>query len=156
MERDRSGGPGRPTGRTQPAQGHGGAGSFARAPRDRRPRFDSMQTTSDATTWWRRAHGSDERELLVAYFSMEFGLHERLPIYSGGLGVLAGDHLKAAAELGVPLVGVGLLYRGGYFRQGVDESGRQTEEYQQVDPVATGLVREAVTVEVDLAGETVA
>ena len=49
---------------------------------------------------------------------MEFGLHERLPIYSGGLGVLAGDHLKAAAELGVPLVGVGLLYRGGYFRQG--------------------------------------
>jgi len=114
-----------------------------------------MQTTSDATTWWRRAHGSDERDLLVAYFSMEFGLHERLPIYSGGLGVLAGDHLKAAAELGVPLVGVGLLYRGGYFRQGVDPSGRQTEDYQPVDPEAVGVVREPVSVSVDLAGETI-
>ena len=114
-----------------------------------------MQTTSDATTWWQRAHGSDERELLVAYFSMEFGLHERLPIYSGGLGVLAGDHLKAAAELGVPLVGVGLLYRGGYFRQGVDAAGRQTEDYQPVDPAAVGVVREPVSVSVDLAGETI-
>jgi glycogen phosphorylase len=114
-----------------------------------------MQTTSDATTWWQRAHGSDERPLLVAYFSMEFGLHERLPIYSGGLGVLAGDHLKAAAELGVPLVGVGLLYRGGYFRQGIDAEGRQTEDYQPVDPEAVGVTREPVTVSVDLAGETI-
>src|SRR5687767_15869348 len=114
-----------------------------------------MQTTSDATTWWRRAHGSDERDLLVAYFSMEFGLHERLPIYSGGLGVLAGDHLKAAASLGVPLVGVGLLYTGGYFRQGVDKAGRQTEDYQPVDPEAVGLVREDVTVSVDLDGTTI-
>jgi starch phosphorylase len=113
-------------------------------------------TLTTPTTWWQRAHGDDGRDLLVAYFSMEFGLEESLPIYSGGLGVLAGDHLKAAADLGIPLVGVGLLYRGGYFRQGVDESGRQTEEYQQVDPVASGLVREPVTVEVDLAGETVA
>ena len=77
---------------------------------------------------------------------MEFGLEERLPIYSGGLGVLAGDHLKAAAELGVPLVGVGLLYRGGYFRQEIDADGRQTEDYQRVDPNAVGLVREPVTV----------
>ena len=114
-----------------------------------------MQTTSEATTWWQRAHGGDERELLVAYFSMEFGLHERLPIYSGGLGVLAGDHLKAAAELGVPLVGVGLLYRGGYFRQGVDAAGRQTEDYQPVDPEAVGVTREPVSVSVDLAGETI-
>src|SRR5688572_30917323 len=86
---------------------------------------------------------------------MEFGIHERLPIYSGGLGVLAGDHLKAAAELGVPLVGVGLLYTGGYFRQGVDKSGRQTEDYQPVDPEAVGLVREDVSVSVDLAGEPI-
>ena len=114
-----------------------------------------LQTTT-ATTWWRRAHGDDARDLLVAYFSMEFGLEASLPIYSGGLGVLAGDHLKAAADLGIPLVGVGLLYRGGYFRQGVDEQGRQTERYQPVDPAAAGLVREPVTVEVDLAGETVA
>jgi len=114
-----------------------------------------MQTTSEATTWWQRAHGSDERELLIAYFSMEFGLHERLPIYSGGLGVLAGDHLKAAAELGVPLVGVGLLYRGGYFRQGVDSAGRQTEDYQPVDPEAVGVTREPVSVSVELDGETI-
>ena len=114
-----------------------------------------MQTTSAATTWWQRAHGDDARELLVAYFSMEFGLHERLPIYSGGLGVLAGDHLKAAAELGVPLVGVGLLYRGGYFRQGVDAAGRQTEDYQPVDPEAVGVTREPISVSVELGGETI-
>ncbi len=104
-------------------------------------------------SWWRRARGDDG--LLVAYFSMEFGLHERLPIYSGGLGVLAGDHLKSAAELGVPLVGVGLLYRGGYFRQGIDRSGRQTEEYQPVDAEAAGLVREPVTVSVELGADTI-
>ncbi|MBA2462992.1 MAG: alpha-glucan family phosphorylase [Actinobacteria bacterium] len=114
-----------------------------------------MHTTTDMATWWQRAHGGDADDLLVAYFSMEFGLEETLPIYSGGLGVLAGDHLKAAAELGIPLVGVGLLYRGGYFRQGLDEGGRQTEEYQPVDPERAGLGREPVTVEIDLAGETI-
>ncbi|MGI9112137.1 MAG: alpha-glucan family phosphorylase, partial [Gaiellaceae bacterium] len=108
-------------------------------------------TTADAVSWWERARTRDEG-LRVAYFSMEFGLHERLPIYSGGLGVLAGDHLKAAAELGIPLVGVGLLYRGGYFRQGIDAAGRQTEDYQPVDPEAAGLVREPVSVEVDVGG----
>ena len=110
--------------------------------------------TADTVSWWQRARGDDD-DLLVAYFSMEFGIHERLPIYSGGLGVLAGDHLKAAAELGVPLVGVGLLYTGGYFRQGIDKSGRQTEDYQPVDPEAVGLVREDVSVTVELAGETI-
>ena len=93
--------------------------------------------------------------MLVAYFSMEFGLDAALPIYSGGLGVLAGDHLKAAAELGVPLVGVGLFYRGGYFTQAVDADGRQTETYEALDPERLGLAREAVSVEVDLAGEAV-
>ena len=114
-----------------------------------------ISTTPAATTWWERSHG-DARECRVAYFSMEFGVDESLPIYSGGLGVLAGDHLKAANELGVPLVGVGLLYRGGYFRQAIDAGGRQTEEYQAVDPEAAELVREPVTVEVELAGETIA
>ena len=109
--------------------------------------------TADTVSWWERTKGEDD--FLVAYFSMEFGLHERLPIYSGGLGVLAGDHLKAAAELGVPLVGVGLLYRGGYFRQEIDADGRQTEDYQRVDPNAVGLVREPVTVTVELADETI-
>jgi glycogen phosphorylase len=110
--------------------------------------------TADTVSWWDRARGDDD-DLLVAYFSMEFGIHERLPIYSGGLGVLAGDHLKAAAELGIPLVGVGLLYAGGYFRQGIDKAGRQTEDYQPVDPEAVGLVREDVSVTVDLAGEAI-
>ncbi len=108
-----------------------------------------IPTTHRPSEWWRRAHGEADG-LLVAYFSMEFAVDEALPIYSGGLGVLAGDHLKAAADLGIPLVGVGLLYRGGYFRQGLDREGRQTEEYQRVDPERLGLVREPVTIEVDL------
>ena len=56
-------------------------------------------------------------DVRIAYFSAEFGIHESIPVYSGGLGVLAGDHLKSASDLGVPLVGVGLMYREGYFRQ---------------------------------------
>lgn len=106
-----------------------------------------------ASKWWIGAHG--DADATIAYFSMEFGIEDSLPIYSGGLGVLAGDHLKAAAELGVPLVGVGLLYRGGYFRQGIDDAGRQTETYERVEPSALGLHREDVTVHIDLAGETV-
>ena len=70
----------------------------------------------------------------VAYFSAEFGLTEILPIYAGGLGVLAGDHLKSASDLGVPLVGVGLFYGEGYFRQVVDAEGKQTEAYPKLDP----------------------
>jgi starch phosphorylase len=89
---------------------------------------------------------------LIAYFSMEFAVDAGLPIYSGGLGVLAGDHLKAAADLGLHLVGVGLFYRGGYFVQGLDTEGRQTEDYVPVDPETAGLVREPVSVEVDLDG----
>ena len=65
----------------------------------------------------------------VAYFSLEFGVHESLPIYSGGLGVLAGDHIKSASALGVPLVAVGLFYDQGYFKQHLDEKGWQQEEY---------------------------
>lgn len=65
----------------------------------------------------------------IAYFSMEFGITESLPIYSGGLGVLSGDHLKTASDLGVPIVGIGLLYDSGYFRQMIDAHGRQIELY---------------------------
>src|SRR5205807_3244651 len=81
-------------------------------------------------TWWRELSGPSD--LRVAYFSAEFGLDESLPVYSGGLGILAGDHLKAASELGVPLVGVGLFYRRGYFRQRLDEDDRQVERYPRV------------------------
>src|SRR5512135_1729788 len=66
---------------------------------------------------------------LVAYFSMEYGITDALPLYSGGLGVLAGDHLKTASDLGVPLVAVGLFYREGYFRQMLDTRGAQLEVY---------------------------
>jgi glycogen phosphorylase len=69
----------------------------------------------------------------VAYFSMEFGIHESLGVYSGGLGVLSGDHCKAASDLGVPLVGLGLLYRSGYFRQTVDADGYQQHIYPNYD-----------------------
>ena len=76
-------------------------------------------------TWYRKAYGEPARPL-VAYFSLEFGLTESLPIYSGGLGILAGDHLKSASELGVPLIGVGLLYQKGYFRQYLTSDGWRT------------------------------
>jgi starch phosphorylase len=78
-------------------------------------------------TWWERR--DEDGRFCVAYFSCEFGLDESLPIYSGGLGVLSGDHLKSAHELGIPLVAVGLLYREGYFRQSLDEHGYQVERY---------------------------
>ena len=81
-----------------------------------------------STTWHRRIAGAGP-ESLVAYFSMEFGLTECLPIYSGGLGILAGDHLKSASDLGLPLVGVGLLYQKGYFRQYLSPDGWQQERY---------------------------
>jgi starch phosphorylase len=70
---------------------------------------------------------------LIAYFSMEFGIHESLPLFAGGLGILAGDHLKAASDLGLPLVGIGLLYRCGYFHQYLDPNGWQQEEYPETD-----------------------
>ena len=75
----------------------------------------------------------------VAYFSPEFGIAEALPQYSGGLGVLAGDHLKASSDLGVPLVGVGLFYRHGYFRQELSVDGWQQERYPDLDPYAMAI-----------------
>ena len=81
------------------------------------------------TDSWGRVHASILRSRPVAYFSAEFGLHESLPIYSGGLGVLSGDHLKSASDLGIPLIGVGLLYAQGYFRQVLDAQGWQQELY---------------------------
>jgi starch phosphorylase len=79
----------------------------------------------------------------VAYFSAEFGIHESVPIYSGGLGVLAGDHLKAASDLGLPLVGVGLMYREGYFRQYLNVDGWQQESYPENDFFNLPLIAEA-------------
>src|SRR3984957_2742327 len=90
----------------------------------------------------------------VAYFSAEFGVHESLPIYSGGLGVLVGDHIKSASDLGIPLIGIGLFYGQGYFRQYLDKKGWQQEDYLQTDvnhlpmEVAIGANGEPVTVEI--------
>jgi glycogen phosphorylase len=102
-------------------------------------------------TWWRERGGP--ADLLVAYFSAEFGLDESLPIYSGGLGVLAGDHLKAASELGVPLVGIGLFYRRGYFQQRLDEDDRQTEHYPLTDTTRLPLELVPMAPTVELAEE---
>jgi starch phosphorylase len=83
----------------------------------------------DADRTWGARHAGALRPRPVAYFSAEFGLHESFPIYSGGLGILAGDHIKSASDLGIPLVGIGLFYSQGYFRQRVDASAWQREEY---------------------------
>ncbi len=85
------------------------------------------------TPRWYQSLG-DEAPASIAYFSAEFGITEVLPQYSGGLGILAGDHLKAASDLGVPLIGVGLLYRAGYFEQGLSADGWQLEHYPSLDP----------------------
>ncbi|MEV5968971.1 alpha-glucan family phosphorylase [Streptomyces sp. NPDC051921] len=82
--------------------------------------------------WYQRQPG--EPPASIAYFSPEFGVTAALPQYSGGLGILAGDHLKAASDLGVPLIGVGLLYRHGYFRQSLSRDGWQQEHYPVLDP----------------------
>ncbi len=83
----------------------------------------------ESQTTWGATHTAILNQSPVAYFSAEFGLHESLPIYSGGLGVLAGDHLKSASDLGIPLVGVGMFYKEGYFKQQIDIKGWQQEEY---------------------------
>jgi starch phosphorylase len=83
--------------------------------------FDAYQARTD--TWFGVTHPKEQNQ--IAYFSMEFGLHETLPIYSGGLGVLSGDHLKETSDIGLPLVGIGLLYTEGYFSQRISEDGWQ-------------------------------
>ncbi|MCB1044896.1 MAG: alpha-glucan family phosphorylase [Acidobacteria bacterium] len=86
----------------------------------------------NAKTWYETQHGKSDHPV-YAYFCAEFGIHESLPIYSGGLGVLAGDHMKAASDMGLPLVGVGLLYRQGYFHQYLNAEGMQQEAYPEND-----------------------
>lgn len=89
--------------------------------------FDAYMTQQD--TWVSKVAPQISSQGAIAYFCAEFGIHESLPVYSGGLGILAGDHLKSASDLGVPLVGVGLLYRQGYFRQRLNNNGWQEENY---------------------------
>ncbi|CCH89895.1 Glycogen phosphorylase [Modestobacter italicus] len=93
---------------------------------------EDLRTYLDAPHWYQSL--GDGAPASIAYFSAEFGITEVLPQYSGGLGILAGDHLKAASDLGVPLIGVGLLYRSGYFSQGLSPDGWQLEHYPALDP----------------------
>ena len=85
--------------------------------------FRELRDYLGAARTWGSVHAGPLRVRPVAYFSAEFGIHESLPIYSGGLGVLAGDHLKSASDLGLPLVAVGLFYRESYFRQRIGRDG---------------------------------
>jgi glycogen phosphorylase len=96
-------------------------------------------------TWWAE-HGPPLTGKVVAYFSAEFALHQSLPIYAGGLGVLAGDHCKEASDLGVPLIGVGFMYPQGYFHQRISNEGWQEERYERLDwtdaPIEAAITRE--------------
>ncbi len=93
----------------------------------------SRQEAAQAPAWFQQTHSQSALKC-AAYFSMEFMLSEALPIYSGGLGNVAGDQLKAASDLGVPVIGVGLLYSQGYFRQVIDQDGAQQALYPYNDP----------------------
>jgi glycogen phosphorylase len=110
-----------------------------------------LERSMPAPRWFQGRKASPLRS--VAYFSPEFGIAEALPQYSGGLGVLAGDHLKAASNLGVPLVGVGLFYRQGYFRQSLNADGWQQERYPDLDPHTMALrLVDGARAQVTLAG----
>src|SRR5690606_32495784 len=127
-----------------------------------RAAHEDLQQYLAEPRWYQDADG--EAPAGIAYFSPEYGITAVLPQYSGGLGILAGDHLKTASDLGVPLIGVGLLYRHGYFRQSLSREGWQQERYPVLDPdglpltllreVSTGSTDpgEPVRVEIGMAG----
>ena len=100
----------------------------------------ALDTYLTEKSWYEKEHGAN-KDIKVAYFSAEFGISECVPIYSGGLGMLAGDHLKSASDLGIPLVGVGLLYQHGYFRQYLNMDGWQQERYPVNDFFSMPLER---------------
>jgi starch phosphorylase len=119
--------------------------------------FDAYMNRKD--TWFKRTYPTEKST--IAYFSAEFGLHESLPIYSGGLGILAGDHIKEASDLDLPLVAVGFIYPQGYFRQRLDHSGWQEAVYSKMSfadiPARPALTPEGneVVVDVELPGRTI-
>ncbi|HMJ62070.1 MAG TPA: alpha-glucan family phosphorylase, partial [Bryobacteraceae bacterium] len=120
--------------------------------------YRRQQEYLQASHTWGANHAGVLRPRPVAYFSAEIGVHESLPIYSGGLGVLAGDHIKSASDLDIPLIGIGLFYGQGYFRQYLDKSGWQQEEYLPTDvnllslEPAIGKNGEPVMVRIDTRG----
>lgn len=109
---------------------------------------------------WYHEHRHENGNLLTAYFSMEYGIGEGLPIYSGGLGMLAGDHMKSASDLGMPIIGVGLFYKQGYVQQVLNREGWQNEEYPDNDWAHMPVERvmkdgKEITVDIPLGSETV-
>jgi len=127
--------------------------------REIKNRFETYMSERD--TWFNKNHDKRENDMLVAYFSMEYGIGEGLPIYSGGLGMLSGDHLKSASDLGIPLVGVGLLYRKGYVQQVLNRDSWQVERYPENDwyNMPVQIVSDAhgnpLRIDVQLDGETI-
>lgn len=118
-----------------------------------------FDTYMNDTAWYQNQH-ADKDYVQIAYFSAEFGFHESLPIYSGGLGILAGDHIKSSSDLGIPLIGVGLLYKKGYFTQKIDASGSQQSELFPYDfsqlPIRPVIQNDhQLTVSIDLPGRAV-
>jgi starch phosphorylase len=117
--------------------------------------FRRLKEYMNSTKTWGRTHAGVLGSKPVAYFSAEFGIHESVPIYSGGLGVLSGDHIKSASGLGIPLVAIGLFYDQGYFKQHLDVDGYQREEYldTKVENVpmepALGADKRQITVKID-------
>jgi starch phosphorylase len=123
--------------------------------------YRRLQEYLRADRTWGSGHAALLRTSPVGYFSAEFGIHESLPIYSGGLGVLAGDHIKSASDLDIPLVAVGLFYGQGYFRQRLDHHGWQQEEYLPTDVTqlpmeqAIGINGQPVTVQIETRGGSI-
>ncbi|NJO05560.1 MAG: glycosyltransferase family 1 protein [Chloroflexaceae bacterium] len=127
--------------------------------------YDSVMTAFDAymseTDTWFARHYPEAKDEMIAYFSAEFGMHESLPIYSGGLGILSGDHVKEASDMGMPFVAVGFIYPQGYFRQRLDQSGWQLAEYPKLifaeSPAIPARTAEGeeVVIGVDLPGRTI-
>ena len=123
--------------------------------------YRRQQEYLQADRTWGAKHAGALRPRPVAYFSAEFGLHESIPVYSGGLGVLAGDHIKSASDLDIPLIGIGIFYSHGYFLQHLDRHGWQQEEYLQTDvneqPMepAIGINGEPVRIEIETRSSTI-
>jgi len=105
--------------------------------------YDRLRTYLRAKTWYagqQRAGKGGAGQGVIAYFCMEYAVHESMPLYAGGLGVLAGDHLKSASDLGLPFVAVGIYWKKGYTRQGIDKHGRQTDRFPTLEIRDTPLV----------------
>ena len=123
--------------------------------------YRRQQEYLQADRTWGASNAGVLRPRPVAYFSAEFGLHESIPVYSGGLGVLAGDHIKSASDLNIPLIGIGLFYGQGYFRQQLDSTGWQLEDYRDTDinqlPMepAIGKSGAPVTIQIDTRGGSI-